>query len=275
MNSTWQALAREAGLAAEHLAIGVTALGKANYSQHAYYYQAFFALSIGIERAAKLALVVDHALENRGAFPSNRELRNYGHNLKELLERLDQIAERRGLSGSEDRLPRSAIHCGIIETLSDFANNITRYYNLDLVTGNQRVAQRADPIRTWFEKVTLPILNKHYKPHHKRRDEQKARLIDQLIGEHTLVLHHAETGNVLDSVYEASMQTAITEFAKPYARMYVMQIIRFVARLLCELGYVAHSQQLQDIPYLVEFFAIFNNSDKYFKNRKNWSIYRY
>jgi len=64
MNETWQALAREAGLAAEHLAIGISALGKANYAQHAYYGQAFFALTIGLERAAKLALVVDHALEH-------------------------------------------------------------------------------------------------------------------------------------------------------------------------------------------------------------------
>jgi hypothetical protein len=99
-------------------------------------------------------------------------------------------------------------------------------------------------------------------------------LIEQFIAEHTLVRYHAETGKVLDSVYEASMQTAITEFAKPYARMYVMQIIRFVARLLCELGNAAHSRQLQDIPYLADFFGIYNNSDKYFKNRKSWSIYK-
>lgn len=273
MNYIWRALAREAGLAAEHLAIGVTALGKATFAQDAYYYQAFFALSIGFERAAKLALVVDHALENRGAFPSSKELRNYGHNLKVLLERVDQIAEHRGLFGAEDRLPRSAIHSGIIETLTAFANNITRYYNLDLVTGNQGSVRRDDPILAWFERVMLPIINKHLKPHHKRRHEQNARLIEQLIGERTLVRYCSETGRELKSMYEASIQVAITEFAKPYTRMYVMQIIRFVARLFCKLSDAAHSQQLHNIPRLDEFFAIYNHNDKYFKNRKSWSIY--
>lgn len=41
MNAIWQALAREAGLAAEHLGIGVTAIGKASYAQHARYAQAW------------------------------------------------------------------------------------------------------------------------------------------------------------------------------------------------------------------------------------------
>ncbi len=71
MNKTWRALAREAGTAAEHLAIGISSLGRANYAQDAYYGQAFFALSIGLERASKLAFVVDHAL---GACPNNTDL---------------------------------------------------------------------------------------------------------------------------------------------------------------------------------------------------------
>src|SRR4051812_11296822 len=123
-NSKWIALAREAGIAAEHLAIGVTALGKANYAQHAYYGQAFFALSTGFERAAKLALVVDYALEHAGEFPTNERVREFGHDLRKLLERVDEIASRREV---EYRLPRSGIHDAIVNVLSDFAKNITRY----------------------------------------------------------------------------------------------------------------------------------------------------
>jgi hypothetical protein len=69
MSQKWVALAREAGMASEHLAVGVEALSNANYAQHAYYNQAFFALSVGIERSGKLGLVVDHALNARGNFP--------------------------------------------------------------------------------------------------------------------------------------------------------------------------------------------------------------
>jgi len=75
MTENWIALAREAGLAAEHLAIGATALGKADFARHAHYAQAFFALSTGLERSTKLILVVDHAVENSGAFPPNRDVR--------------------------------------------------------------------------------------------------------------------------------------------------------------------------------------------------------
>lgn len=141
MNEIWQALASEAGLAAEHLAIGASTLGKANYAHRAYYGQAFFALTTGLERATKLALVVDHAIEHNGKFPPHSVLRGYGHNLKQLLEQTDKIAERRGLTTTENKRPRTAIHEGIVEVLSDFASNITRYYNLDFVTADPRTAK--------------------------------------------------------------------------------------------------------------------------------------
>lgn len=271
MNAIWTALAREAGLAAEHMAIGVTALGKANYAHHAYYGQAFFALTIGIERATKLAMVVDKALENAGTFPTTQEVRGHKHRLRELLALADQIAERRGLAA---RLPRSLIHDGIIEVLDDFASNVTRYYNLDLITGDPNAAHQDDPVKAWYEKVTVPVLQTHYAPKHRQRHERNASIIDQLYSGHSLVIFHAENGQALDNIYEASMQTAITEFAKPFTRMYVMQIIRFVGSVLSELGYDAQTKGLEVIPNLAEFFAIFMNKDEYFKGRKTWSIYR-
>jgi len=51
------------------MGISATAIGKANYARLAYYAQAFFALTIGFERAGKLALVVDYAIQNGGTSP--------------------------------------------------------------------------------------------------------------------------------------------------------------------------------------------------------------
>ncbi len=201
-------------------------------------------------------------------------LRSYGHNLKKLLQRADAIAERRGLSGFAGRLPRTAIHNGIIEVLSDFAMNITRYYNLDLVTGDPRAAGEQDPIRAWFEQVVMPVLAAHQRPRQRARIHRNAQLVSDVLGQHAIVRYHDETGKALDSVFEASKQTGMTNSAKPYVRMYVMHIARFLANLLSELGTVAHRSQLDTVPYLSEFFAIFNNSDKYFRQRKTWSIYR-
>lgn len=274
MNSIWRALGSEAGLAAEHMCIGATMLGKANYAHQAHYPQAFFALSIGVERAAKLALVVDHAIQNNGAFPDNKQLRQYGHDLKGLLHEVDAIVGSGRLSHDTRRLPDSPIHQGIVETLSEFASNITRYYNLDLVTNAPRVQQKADPVATWFQRVVEPILTKHATGKRMEEIERNAALIDALTGSFTMVMHNTETGQPLDTVYDASRQTGLNQIAEPYVRLYVLQICRFLASVLSDLGYQAQLAQLEDIPYLSEFFAIFNNDDSMLKSRKSWSIYK-
>jgi len=273
MNATWQALAREAGLAAEHMGMGVTALAKANYAHQAHYPQAFFALSIGMERAAKLALVVDYAIQNQGVFPDNKQLRQYGHNLKSLLIAVDAISASGRLSADTRRLPQSAIHDGIIDTLTEFASNITRYYNLDLVTNAPGVAQKTDPVANWFLRVVEPILAKHATAKRKSKVESNAAIIEALTGDIAMVLHHSETGQTLNTVYDASRQTGMNKAAEPNVRLYVLQIVRFLASVLSELGYKAYEVSAEDIPHLSDFFGIFNNDDAMLKRRKTWSIY--
>ena len=261
-------------MAAEHMASGVTALGKADYAQQAYYAEAFFALTIGLERTCKLAMLVDHALQNKGEFPLNKELRDYGHDLAALLYRMDQIADRLGLSKTEDSLPNSTIHQGIVKVLSDFANNVTRYYNLDFITGAASATKQMDPLQQWFELVVNPICALHYKPRQRSKHEQNALLIDTLFSGYAMVRHQSETGEPLESMYDASRRTGMTKYVTPYVRLYVMQILRFVARVVSELGYASYKEQLEDIPHLPEPFAIFDNEDRYIKKRKSWSIYK-
>lgn len=268
----WRALAREAALAAEHIAFGATALGKANYAQEAYYAQAFFALSVGLERSAKLAIVVDHALANNGAYPAPNTLRNAGHGLVALLGTVDQIAERQQLD-PDDRMPRTEIHHAILATLSDFATNVTRYFNLDLVTQAPRIVGHDDPIATWSQSVTEKVVAMHYRVSTRQRHEAQALHIGQLLGDFALVRFHSETGDPVTGVYEGSRRTALAEFARRWERMYVLQFGRFLGKVLSDLGYRAHLANLEDIPYLAEFFAIFNNNDAFLRRRKTWSIY--
>lgn len=273
MNRTWKALAREAGIAAEHIAIGVTALGKANYAQDAYYAQAFFALSTGFERATKLALVVDHAIDHKGNFPRQKMIRKYGHDLRTLLDQVAMIARRRHPSDALFGIPNTEIHNGIVSTLSDFAMNVTRYYNLDLVTGDNRVDPQNDPVRTWFERVTIPVISRHYRPHIRKRHEQNATLVSQMIEDHSTVHHHSELGDEIDSIYRAAIQTSVTEFSANYERMYVMQIARFIGIILCDMNNHDRSYPLQSLPEFHDFFGIYRNPDSYFRQRKTWSIY--
>lgn len=127
----WRGLAAEAATAAQQLGVGVTALAKANYAQQAYYVQAFFALSIGFERACKLAIALDHAIEHLGSFPGPGQFRKYGHDIRLLLQHVHEIAQRRGVPPPYNTLPSTPIHGAVITVLSDFANNVTRYYDLE------------------------------------------------------------------------------------------------------------------------------------------------
>lgn len=269
---TWLAIHREASLAAEHLASGATLLGRANYAQQAYYYQAFFALSVGLERSAKLALAVDKYLQD-GHFPTESELRNFGHKLDALLAEMDSLARRRGLTGDWATLPNSAIHGGIISVLSDFASNVTRYYNLDLITKAPRLKGVTDPLMSWHEKVFVPVSEIHYTAKRRVKVEANAQIIEELMGDHALVRHVSETGDPLTALSAASALTGMTEAVQPYVRMYILQIARFVYSVMSDLGHDAMRQRCEDIPYLSEYFAIFCNDDGLFKRRKTWSIH--
>jgi hypothetical protein len=63
------------------------------------------------------------------------------------------------------------------------------------------------------------------------------------------------------------------EAAMPHVRLHVLQLVRFLSSVLSEQGYRAHAAEMQDIPFLSEYFAIFNNDDAMLKSRKTWSIY--
>jgi hypothetical protein len=273
MNEKWQAVAREAAVAGEQMAIGATALKKASYARPAYYGQVFFALSTGFERAAKLALVVDYAIDHGGTYPDQKTVREHLHDLRKLLDECDKIAERRSFEDRNQRLPRTAIHDGIIGVLSTFATNVTRYYNVDVITDDPKAAGKVEPIRAWFESVTEPVLDAHYTNRQREKAKRNADLIDTMIGAHSWVLFTNEKGDLITDVREASLQTSKTQFAAAYTRMYVMQIARFIGLLLTDLGHIAAKDRLDSVPSMSEMFAIFNNNDEYFRSRETWSIY--
>jgi hypothetical protein len=271
MGPVWQVLAREAGLAAEHLAIGVSTLSKSNYAYNANYFQAFFDLSIGFEHAAKLAIIVEYYLVNNQTFPTNGILKNeYGHDIKILLEKIDKTAESQN---KPYRLPCSPIHQGIIQTLSEFAKK-TRYYNLDYLTSENYALKSDDPLNAWYNNVIVPILKLHYNKSQRAKHIQNATTIDSMMNGCASVIHHAEDGSFINNVFVASLDATKAEFAIPYSRMYIMQIMRFISLVFSDLSFSAMELSNKEIPYFSEFFAIFNNDDSYFKRRKTWSIYK-
>jgi hypothetical protein len=266
------ALAREAALAAEHIAIGATALGKARFDREAYYAQAFFALSTGLERAGKIGLLLDLTLERKGEFPVTSELEEYRHDLRRLLDELDAMSARRGGS-AEERLPRTPIHSGIIGVLTDFAKNVGRYYNLNLVTGCAGAVRGGDPIAAWRQRVTVPVLAKHYPTKRRLQDVRKAHDLGSLVEGLSSVALHSEGGDPVSSFEHAQLLGAEARVARPWERMYVLQVARFITAVLVRLSDGAREFGLEQIPDMSEFFAIYLNDDDFFRSRRTLSIY--
>ena len=95
-------------------------------------------------------------------------------------------------------------------------------------------------------------------------------MLDALIGDFSLVVHHSESGESIDSVLEASRQTGIRQFTKRWERMYVLQLARFASRVLWQLDWDSRKARVDEIPAFSEIFALFQNDDAYFRSCKTW-----
>ncbi len=268
-DADFAALLSEAALAAEALAFGATVLRRANYAHQGYYAQAFFSLSIGFERCGKLALALDHALDSGGSFPSKKTLMSYGHNLGKLLAKTDATAKKRGFATQR---PGTAVHDAIVSTLSDFATNVTRYYNLEFIARDPSTASRDSPAAAWYQKVSQPIAAAHYSTQRRKKDEARAQAVEAMTRAFTSVRFYSEEGTLIDSVFEGSRRTAERNAVIPWERMYLLHFARYFGSVLTDLAHDAQSVGLV-VPHLSEFFAIFDNDDSYFRSRKTWSIY--
>jgi hypothetical protein len=264
MGPKWQAIGRELGLALEHLAQGVLALDRANYQRPAEYHRAFFSLSLGFERLAKLAIVLDHVIDHGGTYPNEGVVRAYNHDIEKLLDAVAEIAERRGFAVER---PGSRVQYGIVRALTQFAMNITRYYNLDLLTGTARAD---DPITIWWKEVRETVLAEHLTERDRSRIESQAVALGLAIEDFVLIRGHLETGVAFDAVDTGTAAVELSRRAIPWERMYVLQIVRWFAEVLLALREEAVAASIH-LPDLLEFLGIYLNHDRYFRRRKTWS----
>ena len=226
LSAQWQAVQREAQLAAEQAAHGVTVLGRANHAQIGLYTQAFFGLSIGLERMGKLIFLADHAIRSGGAFPTDQDLRKIGHDLAALLAKCEAIGA--GLSQHRDYMtrPSDTIHRGIEDVLSLFATKL-RYYNLNHLAGTAQGQQ--DPVVLWWKKVATPICNRHYSQRQREKDEADAVDFESMFGDISFVIHSTEAGEPIRDVHKHFSHSRATRVVQKYGRLYTLQIVPMVS----------------------------------------------
>jgi len=269
----WHALGREAELAAEQIASGVTALGRANHAEKGYYTQAFFGLSIGFERLAKLIILADYAITNSGKFPNDNDLKKIGHDIGTLLDKCEKLSIKHRSGKEHSERPNESVHQGIVTTLTEFGK-LSRYYNLDFIVGG-KASQLPEPVATWWQRVGQPILTKHYSAHQQKIDTAQSAAVATLMRKFTTVLHHTEEGAIIDDVEALMLRSGASRIVQKYGRLYTLQLVRWLSFLISDLSSVgAYQKRIEPLLGLDEPFRMFLNDDRYLRGRKTWSIYR-
>jgi len=130
-------LLHEAGLSSTCIGQGMTMLRKAWWQNEWNFYQAFFLVSIGIERLLKIIVILKFKADNN-SFPDDGFLKKLGHDIKKLIATIESYKITEEVTTCE-------IETEIIDFLTAFAKT-NRYYNLDAISGIQGTN---NPLHEW------------------------------------------------------------------------------------------------------------------------------
>lgn len=268
LNQTFKTLLKEAAFTKEILGEGATQIRKANYAKKGMYFLSFTSLSTGLERIGKLCLMLDYYIDNNGAFPDPKYLKNnIGHNLEKLYTESKNIIKKRNINLNFLNNLDDKVHQNILKILSDFAKG-ERYSNINLLVG---VTPNNDPIQNWYNEVDMPLFNERVSKSRKEKIKINSEIINELFSSVFHVQHISESGKELTQLDKASYETGFNNAVCKYRQLYIMQIIRYWSELLRELQYLAMELGTEDIPFFSEIFGMFCNSDSYLKTRKTWN----
>jgi len=247
-------LMKETGLAATSIEQGLTALRKAHFGQKWLYYQAFFLLTIGIERILKLIIIVHNVIE-KDSFPLNNELRKYNHNLKYLHEKvLDELTPGFNFMKGDN------LYQPIIDFLSKFALS-SRYYNLDTLSGKSR---NSDPLHEWHE-IQKKIKSRYCRTKLSKGDNQLIEIYEQ-----TAIFRYTdESDNPINNPKDYLVEGKYIDKVQGYSVLFVYKIINNLIKTLIDLP---GNQQM--LPYFQEFFPLFQSeymTDIRIRQKKNWN----
>lgn len=247
-------LIKEGYIASTSIGYGLNALRKAGIHMQGEYYQAFFQLSIGLERLMKL-IIIQHYRSINNNFPNNKTMKEYGHNLVELYKKIYEFEANN--NPKEDDI----LSVKTLEFLSEFAMS-TRYYNLDSLTGRH---QTINPLVEWSE-----IQNEIYKRHFEHKKDPKSEMKEMfynIMNENSYVIAYDEKNKLFKSPKELFEKTEKNKRVQGHSVYYLYLIIQRLVEILENIEY-----EYNLYPCLREFFVLFNCdlSKKEILNKKRW-----
>lgn len=257
-----RALFQEAYLSQSLLCSGMTSIRRLSFNDPGRAFEAFFGLSNGVERIAKLILVSDHYART-SQFPDTGILKSYGHNLRRLLERVEAVASERQVV-LEDAPSEDTGSKAVVDFLTTFART-DRYYNINrLVQGDGDVID--DPVSRWVDLV------KSHAPAKRRRmpteKEQEhlalARNLDAS-GLPILMNFNALSGVSLGNVERAVAQNYEDDWIGVEGMLLALRPLRFLTKTIWCLN-----NARQALPYYSEIFVDWAAPDSHLRKRRGF-----
>jgi hypothetical protein len=268
-SATHQLLEQEGLLIRSCLCSGLTDLRNANLNDKGRYYTAFFQLATGIERMAKLALILDHMAQNNLRPPGKEYMVALKHDLETLFDAVKTTSQTRGYTFKRS-FALSPLSSRMLRFLSEFAKGM-RYANLDaLASGN---AQRK-PLREWNQ-ILQDTIETKIQVKTRQRVVGQSVAVAKAIQDITLVIATDLSDKPL-TVKSAFHKPALLDTASKHLVWELLSLLASLRDFIVEAGYAAEqtiacrSQSAANVPHMSEFFDfICLDRDTIFR-KKRW-----
>ncbi|MES2457885.1 MAG: hypothetical protein V4594_20165 [Bacteroidota bacterium] len=232
-NEKFNVINREAGIISELLTSGLEAIRKI-YKSQAYYYQSFYAISMGFERLMKLIIHIE--------LPTTNPYK-LGHKLEDLSNALNIT------------FPNNSIEHEILVFLTDFAKG-DRYTIVDFLYNGDSDRLAKEPIVYFYKAILTRILNAH---------PPKKPVIFPNLDDCGYVLSIKEDLTEIQSLNDWMIHNQTIEHASKYSAMYMARILRpFISRLESHGG--------NPNPHFSELFRYLPSDDNYYLTRKTYRL---
>lgn len=262
----WDALDGELHLVRYLAHSGLTALRRADFQSTGSYFEAFFALTISLERAAKLVLAMDQRLST-GAFPTDAQLRHFGHGLVRLEAKVTEVVGARSLPLRFDP-PSGALDIEVLAFLDDFANaSKDRYYNLSYLDAARTGVAYDGPPAKWMTLVTSHLTAREIRLTPRELDGLRMETAIDGTGA-SLFRMSREDGTVMRSRAEGREHYHLNLRVQKRGTLACIHHLRY---LMEALRCVANQGRALELPEVWDYFTLLLNDDSYLKTRKTFS----
>ena len=220
-------LSNEASLTKSLMLNGMNYLLNASFLDKGLYYQAFFSISISIERLLKIIIITQYRVKHNGAFPTKKDiiLKDFKHNLIKLSKYANIVYD-------------TELELKILEFLNNFSNS-SRYYNLD---GILSIDESSSPLKEWND--ILKYIDSLIEPQ-KNNFESLGRILDTTTSTYYFDLEMNEIKSMEELLTKKDFENRTIMLASKYTFKIYEKLIKEIERLH-EVKYL--------MPVLVEFF---------------------